>query len=170
MRLELDTCVVRSWRLDDAESVARHANNRAVWIHLRDGFPHPYGREDAAAFLATVLQQTPERTFAIEVDGEASGSIGITPGTDVERIGAEVGYWLGEPFWGRGVVSEALHAVTRHVVETHGLRRVWAVPFATNVASARVLEKAGYVREARMRQSAIKDGQVLDQYLYAYVV
>jgi RimJ/RimL family protein N-acetyltransferase len=87
---------------------------------------------------------------------------------DVERVSAEIGYWLAEPFWGRGIATEALAAVTSYAIETHGFTRVFAVPFATNPASCRVLEKAGYVLEARLRRSAIKDGQVIDQLQYAF--
>jgi RimJ/RimL family protein N-acetyltransferase len=93
-----------------------------------------------------------------------------TPRDDVQRVSAEIGYWLGEAYWGRGIMSEALQAVTRYAVQTHDLMRVFAVPFEWNTASFRVLEKAGYTREARLRRSAIKDGQVIDQILYAYVL
>jgi len=88
---------------------------------------------------------------------------------DVERVSAEIGYWLAEPFWGRGITTEALVAVTRHAVDTHGLTRIFAVPFAWNMPSCRVLEKAGYVLEARLRCSAIKDGRLTDQFQYAFI-
>ena len=111
----------------------------------------------------------PETFFAIAVGGEAVGGIGYVLQQDVERVSAEVGYWLGEPFWGRGITPEALAAVTRYAIEQHQLTRLFAVPFAYNTASCRVLEKAGYVVEGRLRRSAIKDGQVVDQLQYAYV-
>jgi RimJ/RimL family protein N-acetyltransferase len=110
-----------------------------------------------------------ETTFAIVVDSRAVGGIGFVLREDVERVSAEVGYWLGEPFWGRGIATEALAAVTAHAIKTHGLSRLYAVPFAWNVASCRVLEKAGYVLEARLRRSALKDGQIIDQMQYAFV-
>jgi ribosomal-protein-alanine N-acetyltransferase len=88
---------------------------------------------------------------------------------DVERVSAEIGYWLAEPFWGRGITTEALVAVTRFAIDTHGLTRIYALPFAWNIASCRVLEKAGYVLEARLRQSAIKDGKITDQMQYAFI-
>lgn len=169
MRIPLTRCVVRSWKPDDAPSIARHANNREVWLNLRDAFPHPYTEEDAVRFIRAAMQRRPETLFAIEVDGEAGGGIGYGIHPDVERVSAEIGYWLGQSFWGRGVMTEALRAVTRYAVETHGLTRVYAVPYEWNHASFRVLEKAGYVREARLRRSAIKDGRVIDQLLYAYV-
>jgi ribosomal-protein-alanine N-acetyltransferase len=168
--IPLQSCRVRSWRVSDAESLARYANNRKIWLNLRDLFPHPYGIRDARAYLQMVLGKTPETSFAIDVQGEAAGGVGFVLKTDVERVSAEIGYWLGEPFWGRGIVTDALAATTRHIVAAHHLTRVYAVPFAHNVASCRVLEKAGYVLEGRLRRSAIKDGAIVDQMQYAYVV
>jgi RimJ/RimL family protein N-acetyltransferase len=169
MELPLTRCTVRSWRLEDVPSLARHANDRDVWINLRDAFPHPYTEADAARFIRSAVRRRPETLFAIEVDGEAAGGIGYGIHIDVERVSAEIGYWLGRTFWGRGVMTEALRAVTRQAVEAHGLTRIYAVPYEWNGASFRVLEKAGYVCECRMRRSAIKDGKVIDQLLYAYV-
>jgi RimJ/RimL family protein N-acetyltransferase len=167
--LRIPGCQVRTYRVSDAESLAAHANNRKVWLNLRDAFPHPYTRKDARAYIGAALACPQETHFAIAVDGQAVGGIGFRLHEDVERVCAEIGYWLGEPFWGRGIVTEALIAVTAHAVRAHGLTRVFAVPFAWNPASFRVLEKAGYVREGVMRRSAIKDGRVVDQVLYARV-
>jgi ribosomal-protein-alanine N-acetyltransferase len=170
VELALKTCTVRSYRAEDAESLASYADNRKVWQNLRDGFPHPYTVDHAKAFIQRALRSSPETMFAIRVDGAAAGGIGFTLHTDVERISAEIGYWLGEPFWGRGIMTEALKAVTRYAVERHGLHRVYAVPYEPNKASHRVLEKAGYTLEGRMRKSAIKDGRIIDQFMYAFVV
>ncbi|HMD35838.1 MAG TPA: GNAT family N-acetyltransferase [Vicinamibacterales bacterium] len=167
---KLTRCEVRSWKLSDADALARYANNRNIWVNLRDAFPHPYSKKDARAFLTTITERTPETMFAIEVDGEAVGGIGFVLHPDVERVSAEIGYWLAEPFWGRGIATEALVAVTAHAIKMHGLTRVYAVPFAWNAASCRVLEKAGYVLEGRLRKSAIKDGKVTDQLQYAFTV
>jgi ribosomal-protein-alanine N-acetyltransferase len=167
--LTLTTCAVRSWRISDAESLLRHANNRNIWLNLRDAFPHPYTKHDARAYIRSVRDRSPETTFAIAVDDEAVGSIGFVLRTDVERVSAEIGYWLAEPFWGRGITSEALVAVTSYAIDTHRLTRIYALPFAWNLASCRVLEKAGYTLEARLRRSAIKDGQITDQMQYAYI-
>lgn len=167
MRLELTLCTVRPWAESDAEPLARHANSRAVARHLRDRFPHPYGLEQARSFIAWVLAQPVPTVWAIEVDGEAAGAIGLEMRTDVERVSAEIGYWLGESVWGRGIASEALQAVTRAAFARFDLTRLYAVPFADHAASVRVLEKAGYVREGLMRRSAIKDGIIRDQLLFA---
>ncbi|MBP2681489.1 MAG: family N-acetyltransferase [Candidatus Krumholzibacteriota bacterium] len=170
MFIHLHKSDVRSFLPTDASSIARHADNRKIWINLRDSFPHPYSIEDAVAFIAFALAEEPETAFAIAVDGRAVGAIGFRVLPDVERVTAEVGYWLGEPLWGRGIVTEVLAAMTPWAIETYGLTRVFAVPFEWNAASMRVLEKVGYVFEGRMRRSAIKDGRIVDQLLYARVV
>lgn len=170
MELLLSRCQVRSWRETDAASLAYHANNRRVWINLRDRFPHPYTPADAHAFIEAALTRTPETMFAIVVEAAAVGGIGFTLHDDVERVSAEIGYWLGESYWGRGIMTEALTAVTAYAIRAYDLTRVFAVPYEWNAASFRVLEKAGYVCEGRMRRSAVKDGQVVDQLLYAHTV
>ena len=161
--------VVREWREDDAEPLAQQANDRAVWIRLRDAFPHPYGIADGRAFVALARAQAKlPRLFAIQSAGRVAGGIGYYVGKDVERIGAEVGYWLGREFWGRGIATRALRMVAQYAFEAEpDLQRLFAVPFADNVASARVLEKAGFVFEGTLQRSAIKDGCVQDQWMYA---
>ena len=169
MFLALNTCQVRSWRASDVKSLVAHANNRNIWLNLRDRFPHPYTKFDGREFIREMHRRTPETAFAIAVDGQAVGGIGFMLHPDVERVSAEIGYWLGEPFWGRGIVTEALVAVTRYAIDTHKLTRMYAMPFAEDMASCRVLEKAGYVLEARLRRSAIKDGRIVDQLQYAFI-
>src|SRR5262249_47381714 len=117
----------------------------------------------------TTRSRSPETTFAIAVNDEAIGSIGFVLHRDVERVSAEIGYWLAEPFWGRGITPEALAAGPRFAIERAGLAPRFAVPFAWNSASCRVLEKAGYVLEARLRNSAVKDGKLTDQMQYAFI-
>ena len=167
MRLNLATCTIRPWADTDAESLHTHANNRNVSIHLRDRFPFPYELEHARTFLAWLGGQPSPTVWAIDVDGDAVGGIGLELHSDVERVSAEIGYWLGERLWGRGIVTEALRAVTAAAFTRYDLTRIYAVPFADHTASVRVLEKAGYVREGRMQRSAIKDGKIRDQFLYA---
>jgi RimJ/RimL family protein N-acetyltransferase len=136
-------------------------------MHLRDRFPFPYEMEQAQAFLGRIVQQSPPTVWAIEIGGEAVGGIGIELDTDVERVSAEVGYWLGEAYWGRGVATEALTAVTAEAFKLFEITRLYALAFADHGASVRVLEKAGYAREGHLRQSAIKDGKIRDQLLFA---
>jgi RimJ/RimL family protein N-acetyltransferase len=159
---------VREWRGNDAPAIVAQANDRRVSIQLRDLFPYPYGLRDAKRFLAMVQAKRPPTSFAIDVDGRIAGGIGYGPGTDVERIGAEVGYWLGHEFWGHGYATSAVRLITGHAFRARPeLRRLFAVPFTSNAASARVLEKVGYRCEGTLRQSAIKDGHVHDQWMYA---
>ncbi len=168
MHLDLETtCSVRSFRDSDAGDLALHANNRKVWLQLRDRFPHPYTLDDARAFIAFARNGTPETAFAITVGDQAVGSIGAILRDDVERCSAEVGYWIGEPYWGRGIATRVLAAFTRFAFTAWELERLYAIPLASNAASCRVLDKAGYELEGRMRRSAVKDGTVQDQLLYA---
>lgn len=147
----------------------RHANNRNVWINLRDRFPHPYTTADARRWLDSVVGMKPESNFAIAVGGEAVGGIGFTVQPDVARRSAEIGYWLGEEFWGRGIATEALIAVTDYAFSNYDVCRLYAHVFDWNAASARVLEKAGYVFEGRLRKSVTKDGHTIDQLMYAMI-
>jgi RimJ/RimL family protein N-acetyltransferase len=167
--LTLRSCVIRPWALDDAVAVQRHANNRKIWLNLRDIFPHPYTLQDAHAFLGSVLKEAPTTTFAVANGSEAIGCIGLRLGTDVHRKTAEMGYWLGEPFWGRGIMSEAVQEFTRWAFDAFELQRIFAESFEANKASGRVLEKAGFACEGRMRANVYKDGKVLSSLIYARV-
>lgn len=159
--------MLRPLLANDADSLARYANDPAVAQNLRDRFPHPYQRADAEAYIAHVTTRSQQTSFGIVVGTEAIGTISLMLGDDIARCCAEVGYWLGQPFWGRGIATDALRAATSYGFATFGLTRVFAVPFASSRGSVRVLEKAGYVREGLMRRSAIKNGVILDQWLYA---
>lgn len=162
--------VVREWTGGDAAELCAQANDRRVSQNLRDAFPYPYGPEDAQRFLALAAARVPPSFFAIVADGRIAGGIGYVPGEDVERVGAEVGYWVAPSHWGRGLATAAVEAVTEHAFSVHPeLHRLFAVPFASNAASARVLQKAGYTLEGTLRRSAIKDGRLLDQWMYAIV-
>ena len=169
MLLEGSRCRVRGWRSDDAASLVRHANNINVAKQLRDRFPHPYLHVNALTFLKSAGNGDDASNLAIEVDGEAAGAIGYVRGTDIERYSAEIGYWLGEAQWGRGIVTEALVLVTNHVFKTENLLRMFALPFSDNAGSARVLEKAGYVREGILKSASVKHGTPRDQAVYARV-
>jgi RimJ/RimL family protein N-acetyltransferase len=167
MHLACGPCVVRFWRQDDLPDLLRHADNPKVAATMRDRFPYPYTETDGRAWLDLATGPLSDTNWAIEVTGEAAGGIGLVPQDDINAGTAEVGYWLGETFWNRGIVTAALTAVTRHALTVLGYRRLFATVFAPNVASQRVLEKAGYRREGLLRRSAIKHGVVLDQMLYA---
>jgi len=169
VEFRLTTCTVRSCEWRDRESIVRHANNRNVWLNLRDRFPHPYTNADARNFLDMVVGVTPVTSFAIALDDEAVGGIGFTVQNDVAHRSAEIGYWLGEQFWGRGIATEALTAVTEYAFKNFDLCRLYAHVFEWNPASARVLEKAGYDFEGRLKKSVTKNGQTIDQLMYAIV-
>jgi ribosomal-protein-alanine N-acetyltransferase len=168
MVIALPPCTVRDWRPEDAVSLTEHANDQRIWQNMRDAFPHPYTAADATAFLGIAVAMQPRTWFAVTIDDRAVGGIGYTRHGDVERVGAEIGYWLGTAFWGQGIMTAALRAVTIYAFREHPeLRRIYAVPYVTSMASARILEKTGYRLEGRLRQSVIKDGHVLDQFMYA---
>jgi RimJ/RimL family protein N-acetyltransferase len=167
MRVQVPNAVVRDWRPTDLASLVRHANNRNIWINLRDRFPSPYEEIHGHQFLAHVAKLSPPTVWAIEVEGEAAGGIGLEMMTDVERVSAELGYWLGEQHWGRGIMTDVVRALTDELFRTFDLTRIFALPFADNVGSIRVLEKARYVLEGRLRHSAIKDGRLRDQLMFA---
>ncbi len=169
MKAVIGDYVVRDVCPEDASSIVVYADNPRVAANLRDIFPHPYHLEDAERFLQGVTEQAPRTVFAIATESEAIGVIGLTLGEDVHRFTAELGYWLGEPFWGRGIMTDAVRAVVEHGFSELGLLRIYAEPYAGNLGSARVLEKAGFELEGRMRAGVFKDGRILDQLLYSVV-
>jgi RimJ/RimL family protein N-acetyltransferase len=169
MKIELATCTLRSWEWRDRDAIVRRANNRNVWINLRDRFPHPYTVNDARRWLDSVIGHEPETNFAIAVAGEAVGGIGFSLQYDVERRSAEIGYWLGEDYWGRGIATDALIAVSESAFANYDVCRLHAHVFEWNQASVRVLEKAGYVFEGRLRKSVTKEGKTIDSLLYAMI-
>lgn len=169
MEIRLSSCSLRPWRRRDRDSLVRHANDRDVSINLRDRFPFPYTDADAREWIELASAQDPAQALAIVVDGEAVGGIGVHPMTDVHRRTAEVGYWLGRAWWGRGIASEALAAVVDYAFSAFDLVRLEAQVYEWNPASARVLEKCGFRLEGRMRKRVTKDGETIDSLLYALV-
>jgi len=165
-----DGFCVRSLSLADADSITKYANNRNVWRNLRDLFPHPYHRDDALKFITSIAAQDPESAYAIANGSEAIGVIGFQLQTDVLRRSAEVGYWLGEPFWGKGIATRALVVVCARLFQEHDIVRLTAPVFAWNPASARVLEKAGFTREGVLRDAVYKDGQLTDMLVYGKIL
>lgn len=169
MVLDLGDLQIRSWRKSDLDALLRHANNPNIAANLRDQFPHPYTRRDAIDYLAFVRDQRPERAFAIQYRGEAIGGLGFQIGLDIARVSAEIGYWVSEAYWGRGFATRVVEAVTEWGFSEYKLARIFALVFAYNTPSIRVLEKAGYEREGVLRRSAVKNGVILDQLMYAKV-
>ena len=169
MVLEGSRCLVRPWSPADADAIVAHANNVNVAKQLRDRFPHPYTRRHALEFLQHATGGASPTNFAIVVERQAVGGLAFVAGTDIERHSAEIGYWLGEPFWGRGITTEALVLLTDYVLTDLNMLRLFALPFTDNHASRRVLEKAGYVCEGILRASSVKGGEPRDQAVYARI-
>ncbi len=161
---------LRSWQSGDENSLAENANNIKVWRNVRDAFPHPYTLGDALAWIASVKETRPTANFAIVLENLAIGGIGFKFREDIYRKSAEIGFWLGEKYWGRGIMTKAVTAATAYGFETFGLYRIFANVFEWNPGSARVLEKAGYEFEGRRRNNIIKEGRVGDDLLYATVI
>jgi len=167
MNLDCGPCVVRNWRMSDIDSLLRHADNRKVWLNVGDRFPHPYTKE-AAHDWCTQLADRPHAThWAIDIGGDAVGGVGMDIGDDIYCLTAHFGYWLGEDYWGRGIMTAVVGSVADYVLEHYRLARLQAPVFEWNPASMRVLEKCGFEREAVLRNGAFKDGRVIDTVLYA---
>jgi [ribosomal protein S5]-alanine N-acetyltransferase len=159
--------LLRAWRTDDLDSLVRYANNFNVWRNLRDRFPHPYTRAHGEEWLSRQSQaREPLMNFAIECDGECVGGVGFERYCDINRLTAEIGYWVAEPFWGRGIATLCLREATARAFHYFDFERIQAAVFAWNAASARVLEKSGYKLEARLRRNVIKDGEITDTLMY----
>jgi ribosomal-protein-alanine N-acetyltransferase len=157
LTFELDGCVLRPWREQDIDALIRHADNRNVWINLRDRFPHPYTHAEALRWLELARTLPTGMHLAIQVDGEAAGGIGLEPQADIERASAEVGFWLGEAFWGRGIMTQALTAFSDWAVNRPGLVRLYASVLEWNPASMRA--RAGEGRISARGPHAVLGGQ-----------
>ena len=169
MKIEMGDWQIRSWLQEDEASLVKYANNRAVSMNLRDAFPYPYTRRDARDWIRAVSRGGSETQWAIASPDEAIGGIGLQVGDDIYRRTAEIGYWLGEPFWGMGIATRAVETMTNYAFSQFDLDRIQAEVFEWNAASARVLEKAGYCLEGRLRRRATKAGRTIDCFLYAKI-
>ena len=158
---------LRSWTTNDLDSLVKYANNYNIAKNLTNKFPHPYSTENGKAFIAYATAETPHHIMAIDICGEAVGGIGIHPQTDVQCKNAEMGYWLAEPFWGHGVISKAIPLMVAYGFDNWDITRIFARPFGSNLASQRVLEKAGFRLEAHFEKTMFKNGEYLDELVYA---
>ena len=170
VRIELTDLVLRPWQTADELALVRHANNRNIWRNVRDRFPHPYTERDAKLWIKIANRDTTMLNLAMEVDGEAVGGLGVIFKDDVYQRTAEIGYWLSETYWSRGLTSRAVSALSDYIFTHYNIVRLYAGIFENNTASARVLEKAGYTFEARLRDNVFKDGEVMDELVYARLV
>lgn len=163
------TCSIRKWELSDAKDLASALSNPKVQDNLRDGLPYPYTEQDGIDYISAVLSADENETFAfaITADSKVIGSIGIFRQGNIHRRTAELGYYLAEDYWGRGLMTEAVKQVCAYVFGKSDVIRIYAEPFAYNAASCRVLEKAGFQYEGTLRSNAVKNGKVIDMKLYA---
>lgn len=164
-------CTIRAWRQEDAQELSDLLNNPNILNNLRDGLPFPYTVRDAENFISAMLAADPQESFsfAIALDDRVIGSIGAFRCGNIHRRTAELGYYIGEPYWGQGFGSSAVKQICRYLFEHTDILRIFAEPFAYNTASCRVLEKCGFQFEGLMRSNAVKNNRILDMKLYALV-
>lgn len=158
---------LRPWIIDDLDSLVHAANNFKIANNLQDGFPYPYKEEDGREFIEMATSSEPLRIKAIDINGQAVGAIGIHPQTDVFHNNAEMGYWLAEPYWGKGIMTEAIRRMVDYGFNNFPINRIFARPYGSNLGSQRVLEKAGFHLEARLKGTIEKNGRVEDELIYA---
>ena len=162
---------IRTWKMEDAHSLAKALNNKNIHDNLRDGLPFPYTVSDAKDFISAMLATDSNNTFAwaITVDDTAIGSIGVFRKENVHRLTAEMGYYISEEYWGKGIMTEAVKQACNYIFENTDIIRIFADPYASNTGSCRVLEKAGFVYEGTLRKNAVKNGQIADMKMYAII-
>ena len=157
---------LRRWQRGDEESLVRYADNYNIWRNVRDSFPQPYTWQHAQDWIALCQSEQTPTVFAIEINGEAVGSIGIILQKDIYCKNAEIGYWLAEPFWGRGIMAEALEKMCQYAFQTFAIQWVYACVFEYNTSSMRVLEKVGFERVTVQKKWLFKEGKFLDNHLF----
>ena len=162
-------CKIRSWELSDARDLATALSNKKIQDNLRDGLPYPYTEQDGKEFISAMLAANESDTFAfaITVNGKVIGSIGAFRQTNIHNKTAELGYYIAEEYWGKGIMTEAVKQLCDYVFSHTDIIRIYAEPFSYNIGSCRVLEKAGFQYEGTLRSNALKNGNVLDMKMYS---
>jgi ribosomal-protein-alanine N-acetyltransferase len=156
--------ILRQWQSGDEKSLVENANNYKIWKNLKDVFPYPYTISDANEWIKIAVDSS--ETYAIAVDGKAVGGIGILLKDDIYRKNAEIGYWLGENYWGKGIISAAIAEIVDYTFRNYAVYRIYAGVFEYNLASMRVLEKAGFHQEAVLKKSLVKEGKLFDEHIF----
>ena len=164
-------CRIRKWELSDAKDLAAALSNKKVQDNLRDGLPYPYTEQDGKEFISAMLSADENETFAfaIMVDDKVVGSIGIFRQGNIHSQTAELGYYIAEEYWGKGIMTEAVKQICEYVFAKSDIIRIYAEPFAYNIASCRVLEKVGFQYEGTLRSNAVKNGKVIDMKMYSLI-
>lgn len=164
-------CKIRKWKIEDAANLATGLNNKKIQDNLRDGLPYPYTEEDARDYITAMLQADKNTTyaFAITVDDKAIGSIGVFRKDNIHAQTAEMGYYIAEPYWGKGLGTSAVKQTCEFIFAHTDIIRIFAEPFAYNAASCRILEKSGFICEGILRSNAVKNGQVIDMKVYSNI-
>ena len=162
-------CRIRKWELSDAKDLAAALSNKKVQDNLRDGLPYPYTEQDGKEFISAMLSADENETFAfaITVNNMVIGSIGIFRQGNIHRQTAELGYYIAEEYWGKGIMTEAVKQICEYVFGDSDIIRIYAEPFAYNIASCRALEKVGFQYEGTLRSNAVKNGRVIDMEIYS---
>jgi len=160
---------IRPLRYADRERLAKLANNKKIWLNVRDMFPHPYTIEDAEKFIDTVKQRDPQVTFAIEYDFKFVGAIGLVLQQDVYRFSAEIGYWMGEPYWGKGIATQAVSLLSKYAFEELNMEKLFAGVFEGNVGSKKVLLKCGFQQEGIAKKAIFKNKKFMDELRFGKV-
>lgn len=158
---------LRPWKIEDLDSLVKFANNYEIAKYMTDRFPYPYNAENGKTFIESATNDLPFNIFAIDIDGEASGGIGLHLQTDIQCRNAEMGYWLAEPYWGKGIITKAVTQMVDYGFNTWDIDRIFARPFGMNTGSQKVLEKAGFVLEGRFEKTIFKNGEFQDELVYA---
>lgn len=167
MKKRLSQAIIRDFKMSDKTNIAKHANNRKIWRNVRDAFPHPYTEENAEQWISSIIESVVKTKFAIIVDGNAVGGIGVEMKEDVYSQTMEFGYWIGEAYWNKGIITEAIQVMTGYVFQTFDVMRLEAHVYHWNVGSMRALEKAGFVKEAILKKRVFKDGEYVDEHIFA---
>ena len=162
-------CIIRKWKLTDAKDIAVALSNKKIQDNLRDGLPYPYSEQDGIDFISSMLSAIEDETFAfaITLDDKAIGSIGVFRQQNIHRQIAEMGYYIAEEYWGKGIMTDAVKQICEYVFKNSDILRIYAEPFAYNIGSCRVLEKAGFQYEGTLRNNAVKNGKVIDMKMYS---
>ena len=162
-------CRIRKWKLTDAKDLAVALSNKKIQDNLRDGLPYPYSEQDGIDFISSMLSANEDETFAfaITLDDKVIGSIGVFRQQNIHRKTAELGYYIAEECWGKGIMTDAVKQICEYVFKNSDILRIYAEPFAYNTGSCRVLEKAGFQYEGTLRNNAVKNGKVIDMKMYS---